>query len=67
MSLPVPGTGDLERTYSREQQRLGRELEVPTTPLSLVRSISRPRTQGMYESLQIFLSWKDRSDADGNM
>ncbi|ORY13827.1 major facilitator superfamily domain-containing protein [Clohesyomyces aquaticus] len=29
--------GDLERTYSREQQRLGKELEVPTTPLSLLK------------------------------
>lgn len=34
---------DLEKTYSREQQRLGneQELNVPTTPLSLVRSLTQ--------------------------
>ncbi|KAF2466389.1 MFS general substrate transporter [Lindgomyces ingoldianus] len=31
----------LEKTYSREQQRLGNELEIPPTPHPLVRSISQ--------------------------
>ncbi|KAF1998359.1 MFS general substrate transporter [Amniculicola lignicola CBS 123094] len=32
---------ELEKTYSREQQRLGNELELPTTPHTLVRGRSR--------------------------
>lgn len=41
---------DLEKTYSREQQRMGdeRELKEPTTPYSLVRSL----TQGMSTSFE---------------
>jgi hypothetical protein len=31
---------DLERTYSREQQRLGDGLEIVATPVALVRSVT---------------------------